>query len=96
MIRSYRKECTLPGRNGVTGYVAQNLAEFVDHVRTLSQYPGHLSHMHIAARNHALSTSWDHTFESVYGSYDRELRSWVAGKKVRLRPQTRVATTPIG
>jgi glycosyltransferase involved in cell wall biosynthesis len=59
---------------GVTGYVARNLSEFIDFVRTLSERPEHLSLMRIAARNHALSTSWDRTFESVYANYDRELK----------------------
>ena len=81
---------------GETGYVARNLTEFVNYIKPLSLQPEHLFSMRIAARRHALSTSWDRTFESVYASYDRELRSSVVGKKVRLRPQTRVATTPVG
>ena len=81
---------------GVTGYVSRNLTEFVDHIRSLSMQPQHLLAMRITARNHALSTSWDRTFESVYASYDRELRNRVVGKRVRVRAQTRVATTPVG
>jgi glycosyltransferase involved in cell wall biosynthesis len=80
----------------VTGYVARNLTKFVDYIRTLSERSWHLSTMRVAARNHALSTSWDRTFESVYTNYDRELRSRVIGKKVRVRSQARVATTPVG
>jgi len=81
---------------GETGYVARNLTEFVNYIKPLSLHPEHLFPMRIAARRYALSTSWDRTFESVYANYDRELRSTVVGKKVRVRPQARVATTPAG
>jgi glycosyltransferase involved in cell wall biosynthesis len=81
---------------GETGYVARNLTEFVNYIKPLSLHPEHLFPMRIAARRYALSTSWDRTFESVYANYDRELRSTVVGKKVRVRAQARVATTPAG
>ena len=45
--------------------------------------------LRIAARSHALKASWDAVFETVYLTYERNLRSCAAaGKKIRMRPQS--------
>lgn len=58
-------------RHGRTGYVARNFDEFVDFTATLLTKPDLLSAMRVAAREQALSTSWDRIFEGMYEVYAR-------------------------
>jgi phosphatidylinositol alpha 1,6-mannosyltransferase len=72
-----------------TGFVARDVREFVACIRNLAAQPELLETMRIAARSHALRASWDAVFESVYLTYERNLRSCAAaGKKIRMRPHT--------
>jgi glycosyltransferase involved in cell wall biosynthesis len=76
-------------RQGETGFVAANLDEFVNRVMSLARNPGQLAVMRVAARQHALGTSWDRVFEYVYAGYERGLRSGIpAHKRVRVRRRT--------
>ncbi len=76
-------------RNGETGFIARNSEEFVTLVRNLSADPTRLQAMRDSAREHVMSASWDAVFESVYSTYERNLRSCAsAGKKLRMRPHT--------
>ena len=54
-----------------TGYVASNFDEFVNFTELLLTRPVVLSRMGSAAREYALSTSWDHIFEGMYKTYER-------------------------
>jgi glycosyltransferase involved in cell wall biosynthesis len=73
-------------RHGETGYIASNSEDFENRVLTLARNPGQLAMMRLAARQHALSSSWDKVFEYVYAGYERGLRSGIpADKKVRTR-----------
>jgi glycosyltransferase involved in cell wall biosynthesis len=60
-------------RHGKTGYVANNFDEFVASVETLLTQPGLLSSMRGAARQYALSTSWEPIFEGMYAAYEHRL-----------------------
>jgi phosphatidylinositol alpha 1,6-mannosyltransferase len=76
-------------REEETGFVARGLGEFVACIRDLASQPVLLQTMRIAARSHALKASWDAVFESVYLTYERNLRGCAAaGKKIRMRPHT--------
>jgi len=59
---------------GKTGYAANNFDEFVAAVARLLTDPDLRSSMGVAARQYALSTSWDPIFESMYKAYERHLR----------------------
>lgn len=59
---------------GKTGYIANNFDEFVAAVALLLTHPDLLSSMRTAARQYALSTSWDAIFESMYKAYERHLQ----------------------
>jgi phosphatidylinositol alpha 1,6-mannosyltransferase len=59
---------------GKTGYTAKNFDEFVAAVALLLTHPDLLSSMRTAARQYALSTSWDPIFESMYKTYERHLQ----------------------
>ena len=74
-------------RREETGFIAGNPRNFVDCIRKLASDPERLQAMRFSARVHAMSASWDAVFESVYSTYERNLRtSAVAGKKIRMRP----------
>ena len=60
-------------QHGRTGYVATDLDEFVAFTETQLTRPDLLSAMRTAARQQALTTSWDLIFESMYGAYARYL-----------------------
>jgi phosphatidylinositol alpha 1,6-mannosyltransferase len=64
-------KCTV--RHGHTGYVAYNFDEFVASAAMLMAHPDLLSAMRVAARQHALTTSWDRIFEGMYAAYDTVL-----------------------
>ncbi len=55
-----------PGR---TGFIAKNLEEFVEHAASLMDDREKLAEMKKAARQSAMSKSWDAVFDSVYEAY---------------------------
>jgi phosphatidylinositol alpha 1,6-mannosyltransferase len=57
-----------------TGYVVNNFDEFAAAVALLQTRPDLLSSMRAAARQYALSTSWESIFESMYKAYEPHLR----------------------
>jgi len=62
-------------RHGSTGYVASGFEEFVAGTARLMDEPELLSAMRVAARQQALETSWDRSFEGMYEAYERRLCS---------------------
>lgn len=58
-------------QDGKTGYVAKDFDGFAAGVLALMTQPEKLSEMRVAAREHALSHSWEQVFENIYKSYDR-------------------------
>jgi glycosyltransferase involved in cell wall biosynthesis len=62
-------------RHGSTGYVASGFEEFVAGTARLMDEPELLSAMRVAARQQALETSWDRSFEGMYEAYGRCLCS---------------------
>ena len=62
-------------RHGSTGYIARNFEEFVDYTARLMSDPALLSTMRVAAREQALTTSWDRIFEGMYEAYETCLSS---------------------
>jgi phosphatidylinositol alpha 1,6-mannosyltransferase len=58
-------------RHGSSGYVARNFGEFVCYTARLMAQPELLSAMRVAAREQALTTSWDRIFEGMYEAYRR-------------------------
>jgi phosphatidylinositol alpha 1,6-mannosyltransferase len=60
-------------RSGVTGFVAGDDAAFIRSIRDLMNDPDMLRRMKEAAREHALSISWDRVFERVYEAYGEVL-----------------------
>jgi phosphatidylinositol alpha 1,6-mannosyltransferase len=76
-------------KEGETGFVARDDAEFVACVRRIAEHPEQAQAMRIAARTQAMTASWDSVFESVYAAYERTLKKCVVGgKKMRMRPHT--------
>ncbi len=69
--------CTATGgpkfsvQHGRTGFVAANFDEIVASTSALLAQPDLRGSMRNAARQYALSTSWDHVFESMYLEYGR-------------------------
>jgi phosphatidylinositol alpha 1,6-mannosyltransferase len=62
-------------QSGVTGFIAQNDAEFVGAILNLAQNPEMHGKMRRAAREYACSISWDRVFEKVYDAYEQVLFS---------------------
>jgi glycosyltransferase involved in cell wall biosynthesis len=60
-------------QHGKTGYVADNLDEFVAFSHHLLTQPELLRTMGLAARLYSLSTSWEEVFESVCMKYEQIL-----------------------
>jgi glycosyltransferase involved in cell wall biosynthesis len=58
-------------RRGRSGYIAHNAEEFADYVAALISHPELHSAMRMAAREQALTTSWDRIFEGMYEAYER-------------------------
>jgi phosphatidylinositol alpha 1,6-mannosyltransferase len=56
-------------RHGSSGFVAQNFGEFAAYTAKLMSHPEVLSTMRLAAREQALTTSWDRIFEGMYEAY---------------------------
>jgi glycosyltransferase involved in cell wall biosynthesis len=59
--------------HGRTGYVARDFDEFVAYASRLMSHPDLLGAMGAAARQQALTTSWDRIFEGIYEAYDSSL-----------------------
>lgn len=57
--------------HGRTGYVAHNFDEFVFYTARIMTQPDLLSTMRAAAREQALTTSWDRIFEGMLDAYER-------------------------
>jgi hypothetical protein len=57
-------------RHGETGYIASNFDDFVTFTELLLTRPELLSRMGSAAREYALSTSWEQIFEGMYKTYE--------------------------
>ncbi|MGA7399359.1 MAG: glycosyltransferase [Candidatus Sulfotelmatobacter sp.] len=84
-------------RDGETGFVARDPQEFVVRILNIAMRPAQRETMRAAARAHAMTASWDAVFESVYAGYERGLRESIGvGKRIRMRPHTGVAATPVG
>ena len=62
-------------RHGSSGYVARSFDEFLSFIVRLMSQPEELSAMRVAAREQALTTSWDCIFEGMYQAYERCLSS---------------------
>jgi glycosyltransferase involved in cell wall biosynthesis len=62
-------------RHGSSGYVARNFDEFVSFTARLMSQPQLFAAMRVAAREQALTTSWDRIFEGMYEAYARCLSS---------------------
>ena len=69
-------------QEGVTGYVAKNLDDFVKYSIELIDNPEKLATMKRASLDFALTRSWDSVFESVYRTY-REARDYLADVRRR-------------
>jgi phosphatidylinositol alpha 1,6-mannosyltransferase len=57
-------------RHGRSGYVARDFDEFAAYTARLMSQPELLSAMRLAAREQALTTSWDRIFEGMYEAYE--------------------------
>jgi glycosyltransferase involved in cell wall biosynthesis len=57
-------------QNGETGFVATDFDDFVRTTVILLTQPDLLSSMRTAAREYALSTSWDQIFDGMYRAYE--------------------------
>jgi phosphatidylinositol alpha 1,6-mannosyltransferase len=58
-------------RHGSTGFVAHSFDEFVSYTAMLMTQPDLLATMRAAAREQAMTTSWDRIFEGMYEAYER-------------------------
>ncbi len=67
-------------RHGETGFIAENLEEFVKYSIELLDNPEKLAEMKKLSREFALSRSWDAVFETVYQAY-AEAKVFLDGKK---------------
>jgi len=56
-------------KDGETGFVAKDLADFTRYTIQLMDDAGKLNEMKRRSREHAMSRSWDAVFESVYAAY---------------------------
>ncbi|MEP7038950.1 MAG: glycosyltransferase [Acidobacteriota bacterium] len=83
-------------RHGETGFIAENLEEFVKYSIELIDNPEKLAEMKKLSREFALSRSWDSVFETVYQAYaeakvfldgKKKLRKNVKSKKAKVKRQ---------
>jgi phosphatidylinositol alpha 1,6-mannosyltransferase len=79
-----------------TGFIARSVPEFVSCIQTVAGKPGLLPAMRVAAREQAENYSWDRVFESVYATYERELRSGSVKSRVGIGQSSKVAASHIG
>jgi len=66
-------------QHGKTGWIAHNFDDFVNFTESALTQPDLLSPMRSAARDYALSTSWEKIFEDMYRMYESGLDSADAG-----------------
>jgi len=78
--------------HGRTGFVAESLAEYADHVEMLLLNPDKLEVMKENSREFALERSWNAVFESVWASYDE----CVQIAKERKANKAAAASMPVG
>lgn len=71
-------------QEGVTGFVAKNLDDFVKYSIELIDNPEKLAKMKKASLDFAMTRSWDSVFERVYKTY-REARDYLADVRRRQR-----------
>ena len=57
-------------RHGSSGFVARDFEEFANYTAKLMCEPELLSAMRVAAREQALTTSWDRIFDGMYEAYE--------------------------
>ena len=57
-------------RHGSSGYVARDSEQFAAYTARFMSEPGLLSAMRVAAREQALTSSWDRVFEGMYEAYE--------------------------
>lgn len=69
-------------QEGVTGFVAKNLDDFVKYSIELIDNPEKLEKMKAQSLDFALTRSWDSVFESVYDTY-RDARDYLADVRRR-------------
>jgi phosphatidylinositol alpha 1,6-mannosyltransferase len=62
-------------QHGQTGYIANDFDEFVALTAVLLTHPDLLASMRTAARQYALSTSWERAFEGMYKAYEDHLHA---------------------
>ena len=62
--------------DGINGYVASGLDEFVKYAEMLIDDPDLLNRLKLTSREFALTRSWDSVFETVYAAYD-EAKSYL-------------------
>jgi phosphatidylinositol alpha 1,6-mannosyltransferase len=60
-------------KEGETGFVAENLEDYVKFAAELLDNPEKLSKMKVASRDFVVSRSWDSVFEGVYQGYEKTL-----------------------
>lgn len=60
------KQLVVPG---ITGCVAENDRQFIEHILELTAQPARLRRMGDAARENTLGASWDAAFEMTYSAY---------------------------
>ncbi|QYO63357.1 glycosyltransferase [Leptolyngbya sp. 7M] len=58
----------------VTGFIAKNISDFTDYASMLINDPARLGRMRKAARDSAMSRSWESIFEGVYDAYRESIR----------------------
>ncbi len=68
-----------------TGFIASDTSAFIDHISQLLTDPEKLKTMKVAARESAVSKSWDSVFEGVYDAYREAIRIAEAKKAARLQ-----------
>ena len=57
-------------QDGVTGFIAQDDKDFIDHIAVLVANPELAHQMGTAARAQAMKASWDRVMENVYRAYE--------------------------
>jgi glycosyltransferase involved in cell wall biosynthesis len=73
-------------RHGQSGFVAASVAQFVDRIGWMQDYPSDRQAMARAARTQALGASWDNVFDGVYDVYRRLLEGDLRSYRSSLPP----------
>jgi phosphatidylinositol alpha 1,6-mannosyltransferase len=60
-------------KEGETGFIAKNFADYVKYSLDLMDNPEKLAKMKQAARDSVIANSWDSVFEGVYQAYGKTL-----------------------